>query len=308
MTHTGEKPHKCTMCDLAFIQRYNLKNHMMTHTGERPFKCNTCGQGFIQRTHYKWHVMKHTGEKPYQCPHCDKAYRTRQRLDFHLVQHTGETPFHCDLCERSFATKTGLVYHTRTHSADKPYVCTVCAKGFLSKGNLKIHMRRHSNGKRGSKLLVHVGSRKKKTQPNSTEDPPAVCDDEDELPSVERSHQCQLCGKEFARQSRLEVHRRKHTGEKPHACALCGARFRRMRQLKKHLTEVPDCSEDWIKEMCSIAEALEKNADQSFPEPMLRRWEAASPSKIELTRTDISPRALDSLLQRGAFSFQDLRS
>ena len=45
-THTGERPHKCILCNNTFTQTGQLVIHMRTHTGEEPHMCTTCGKGF----------------------------------------------------------------------------------------------------------------------------------------------------------------------------------------------------------------------------------------------------------------------
>ena len=72
-THAGEKPHRCTMCELSGISTKQLDVHMMSqHTREKPFKCNQCNYGELQR-----HMKTHTGEKSFRCNKCNKALRTK---------------------------------------------------------------------------------------------------------------------------------------------------------------------------------------------------------------------------------------
>ncbi|WAR28933.1 ZN233-like protein [Mya arenaria] len=69
--HTGEKPHKCDICDSTFSKKSNLKRHIRIHTGEKPFKCDICDDAFTQSSNLRTHIRIHTGEKPYKCDICD---------------------------------------------------------------------------------------------------------------------------------------------------------------------------------------------------------------------------------------------
>ena len=54
-THTGEKPYKCDMCEMAFTQKGNLDTHMKLHKNEMPFQCVNCKQRFRQVGDLKRH-------------------------------------------------------------------------------------------------------------------------------------------------------------------------------------------------------------------------------------------------------------
>lgn len=58
LTHSGEKQYKCTICNKAFHQVYNLTFHMHTHNDKKPFTCATCGKGFCRNFDLKKHVRK----------------------------------------------------------------------------------------------------------------------------------------------------------------------------------------------------------------------------------------------------------
>lgn len=58
LTHSGEKQYKCSICNKAFHQIYNLTFHMHTHNDKKPFTCATCGKGFCRNFDLKKHIRK----------------------------------------------------------------------------------------------------------------------------------------------------------------------------------------------------------------------------------------------------------
>ena len=56
-THTGEKPHVCTICDRRFSRKDALQSHQATHSNERKFKCKVCPDDRYFKT--KDHLSRH---------------------------------------------------------------------------------------------------------------------------------------------------------------------------------------------------------------------------------------------------------
>ena len=52
-----------------------------------------CETSFIQKVNMKAHIMIHMGEKPYPCTQCEKTYRQAGKLKAHTLRHTGDKPF-----------------------------------------------------------------------------------------------------------------------------------------------------------------------------------------------------------------------
>lgn len=58
-THTGEKPNKCTYCDVAYAQKNDLVKHLRRcHLGENIYQCNFCESSSFQYfTEWKKHMQ-----------------------------------------------------------------------------------------------------------------------------------------------------------------------------------------------------------------------------------------------------------
>ena len=67
MTHTGEMPHKCSLCGFACAQESNLKRHMETHDENR---------------------VKVVEKNPNYCLRCKYKTCSLSKLVRHLITHT----------------------------------------------------------------------------------------------------------------------------------------------------------------------------------------------------------------------------
>lgn len=53
---------KCLNCSYSTNVKTNLKNHLLTHSKERPYKCDICGIGYIQKKNLLNHKRHHENE------------------------------------------------------------------------------------------------------------------------------------------------------------------------------------------------------------------------------------------------------
>lgn len=112
------------------------------HLKEKPFKCEICDMRFVQSSQLVVHTRTHTGAKPYPCQICKVAFSHSSALRMHIRRHTGEKPVKCMLCPAAFVQLPHLKKHMRCiHKSDKPYVCVPCNAFFKKKVELEEHMK-----------------------------------------------------------------------------------------------------------------------------------------------------------------------
>ena len=57
----GRAIFKCKYCDRVLSQISNLRSHLLTHTGDKPFKCSTCSCSFRDSVALRKHSASHKG-------------------------------------------------------------------------------------------------------------------------------------------------------------------------------------------------------------------------------------------------------
>ena len=246
--HTGEKPHKCSFCDMKFRDCHQRTLHELGHKGMLP-QCNVCGGRFVSLSK---HMLTHSTDNfNYVCSVCQKAFRMASKLKSHMLIHSGEKPCTCADCGRRFRCSSNLKCHMKIHTNEKNHVCTVCGKLFTASGGLTNHMRTHSGEKpycceTCGKAFSQKGGLDTHRSTHTSEMPfsCSTCGKQFRLAYLLRTHElihsgeqpyeCSVCGMKFNQSSSMKRHMLVHTGEKPYSCSECGERFRQSGGLASH--------------------------------------------------------------------------
>ena len=56
--HQGLRRYPCEICNVSCLEKSGLKVHMMTHTGEKPFSCVVCQKRFARKFDCRKHQQK----------------------------------------------------------------------------------------------------------------------------------------------------------------------------------------------------------------------------------------------------------
>lgn len=81
---TGRQ-HQCPHCNKAFGSIGVLKSHVGLHTGQRPYKCGLCPLDFVNTSGASKHRRRiHTVNNRYQCPQCSGSFVKLFELRTHL--------------------------------------------------------------------------------------------------------------------------------------------------------------------------------------------------------------------------------
>ncbi|GJQ83433.1 hypothetical protein Trydic_g14212 [Trypoxylus dichotomus] len=222
----GEKPHKCDVCDKAFVLPFQLKVHQKVHAEEPEFSCEVCGKRFKQATAVYSHKFVHTDERPHKCDICGKGFKNLYSLNAHLRTHTKKTLFVCEVCGKAFRDHSTFSNHKVRHlNAGKTFPCSICGKSFASSIRMRDHEKKTHTDKKPH-VCSYCGKPFKESQTLKIHTL---------VHTGEKPHSCNICGKQFRQLSCIPRHMRIHTGETPYPCELCPAKFKYSHHLKNHM-------------------------------------------------------------------------
>jgi DNA-directed RNA polymerase subunit RPC12/RpoP len=182
-----------------------------------------------------------SGGQQLACLTCLKTFSNLQNLKRHLRLHLardshvaeihseGEDEGHkdskmdCDFCPEKFTNKAAFSVHMLTHNTQE-LVCYVCKKSYSDRYSLRYHLRTHGIGRQ---IRCELCGKNFTKQSRLTAHM-------DSIHNNIRRFPCSQCDKSFKARLHLDNHFLQHSGERPFTCTTCGDTFRHKVSLVTH--------------------------------------------------------------------------
>lgn len=201
---------ECSICQIPFLRKSSLIDHMKQHTIERSYECKICSETFPNlydfHTHKtKMHENVEIQTKPsFRCNVCGKVYQVNKYFIEHMKKHMKRNKF------------------------KRRYKCSVCSGDITTLRATKIHLRVHH-----PELFSIISDPQQKM--DAICELAKACKKEVIKKVVEKEPIiCSVCNKICKSHAHLTGHMRSHTKEKPFACRICLTTFTAADQRRSH--------------------------------------------------------------------------
>jgi len=219
-------PHKmcCPYCSRKFPWSSSLKRHILTHTGQKPYKCTECPLWFTTKSNCDRHIVRKHGNnnnidgKDFENEDDamlsggeeeEQGFLDNDTKDFPgRRDSTSEYPFKCHICDDGFSERSAAINHLETsHSIE--YQNMVEKGAFDSPEEVS-----PAPNESGEELYDSLRGK---------------------FPDyVNRKIICLFCNRKFWSAEDLRRHVRTHTGERPYSCDICNRRFTLKHSMLRH--------------------------------------------------------------------------
>ena len=228
MSAYSAAPHrmKCPFCSRKFPWSSSLKRHILTHTGQKPYKCTECPLWFTTKSNCDRHIIRKHGNNNNSDVGEDKDFDDEDEeieMGFHYSPLPAEDP-------AEFPTR-------RDSTTDSPYKCHICDDGFTERLPAIQHIEQeHPEEFQSLTEKRAFDAPEEVVSPQTNESGEELYDQlRGKFPDyVNRKIICLFCSRKFWSAEDLRRHVRTHTGETPYACEICQRRFTLKHSMLRH--------------------------------------------------------------------------
>ena len=238
-TLNRRKDIECPLCPQKFFTTDQMRAHSMSHTKEKPWKCSLCKYGSKSNGNLRRHLEAVHGKliealsatTVLKCNLCDFSTALKERLKRHLISHSSDKPFACKFpgCSYRSKWKHYLEVHETGNHAPERHPCPQLGCKYVGKHERLLQFHFSNVHHKPFRCTFPGCDRRFETESASV--------NHKRFHDPQRPFQCEQCSLRFCTKVSLSVHiQNRHTEGKKFQCPQsCSYRTKRGTELRSHL-------------------------------------------------------------------------